>query len=203
MHDLDAVRTYTDVWPWLLGAAICLLPLDVGIRRVMVEPADVRRAIAWLRREGKRGRTLFAWAGLFRRTYSRRRSWQKQPSVRMSRLMAAKKRAPVQHHGDEASSSVTGMPGVSPISNSSGRGSVPARSVPARVPASSKPQSVSETASPEPLPSGSAGPVVPPSPEPRLEEAEQSGGQGSTSMTARLLAAKKRAQRGDVKPPEE
>ena len=190
MHDLDAVRTYTDVWPWLLGAAICLLPLDVGIRRVTVEPADVRRAIAWLRREG-RGRR----GG---RTRSHRRSWQKQPSVRMSRLMAAKKRAPVQHHGDEASSSVTGMPGVSPISNSSGRGFVPAR-----VPASSKPQPVSETAPPEPLPSGSAGPVVPPSPEPRLEEAEQSGGQGNTFMTARLLAAKKRAQQGDVKPPEE
>jgi len=94
MHDLDAVRTYTDVWPWLLGAAICLLPLDVGIRRVTVEPADVRRAIAWLRR-------------------------------------------------------------------------------------------------------------VPPSLEPGLEEVEQSGGQDSTSMTARLLTAKKRAQRGDVKPPEE
>jgi Mg-chelatase subunit ChlD len=196
MHDLDAVRTYTDVWPWLLGAAICLLPLDVGIRRVTVEPADVRRAIARLRREG-RGRR----GG---RTRLRRRSWQKQPSVRMSRLMAAKKRAPVQHHGDEASSSVTGMPGVSPISNSSGRGSIPTR-----VPASSKPQPVSETASPEPLPTGSgrygagAGPVIPPSPEPRLEEAEQSGGQGSTSMTARLLAAKKRAQQDGVKPPEE
>jgi len=44
-HTLAAVRVHADVWPWLLAVAVCLLPLDVGLRRVMVSPADVR---GWL-----------------------------------------------------------------------------------------------------------------------------------------------------------
>ncbi|MBC7248851.1 MAG: VWA domain-containing protein [Anaerolineae bacterium] len=71
---LAAVRTHADVWPWLLTVAVCLLPLDVGLRRVMISLADVRR---WLAR---------GWARL-----RRRRVLQPAPSG-LERLLVAKER---------------------------------------------------------------------------------------------------------------
>ncbi|MDY7040254.1 MAG: VWA domain-containing protein [Chloroflexota bacterium] len=73
-HTLAAVRTHTDVWPWLLTVAVCLLPLDVGLRRVTVNMADVR---GWLAR---------GWARL-----RRRRVPQAAPSG-LERLLVAKER---------------------------------------------------------------------------------------------------------------
>lgn len=73
-HTLAAVRTHADVWPWLLAVAVCLLPLDVGLRRVTVGLADVRR---WLVR---------GWARL-----RRRRVPQPAPSG-LERLLVAKER---------------------------------------------------------------------------------------------------------------
>jgi len=74
VHDQEVVRTYSDVWPWLLGAALCLLPLDIGVRRVTVDLADLRRA--WVKARAR----------------LRRRPAQQQPPSegRMSRLMSAK-----------------------------------------------------------------------------------------------------------------
>jgi hypothetical protein len=77
-HDRRAGRTYRDVWPWLLGAAICLLPLDVGVRRVAIEALGS------------------PWAALrarFRRiAFAGRRPARARPDERFARLMAAKKR---------------------------------------------------------------------------------------------------------------
>jgi Mg-chelatase subunit ChlD len=82
-HDQDAVRAHTPVWPWLLGLAVCLLPLDVGVRRLAIDGRDVRRASARAR----------AWVrGLFP---SRQPVAETQPSEEMERLMRAKERAPV------------------------------------------------------------------------------------------------------------
>lgn len=40
---LRSSRSLTPIWPWLLSAALLLLPLDIFLRRVMVDWADVRR----------------------------------------------------------------------------------------------------------------------------------------------------------------
>ena len=83
VHDQEAVRTYTDIWPWLLGAVLCLLPLDVGVRRVTVNWGDVRRA--WRK----------AWTGV-RARMPRRAPREARTSEQISRLMEAKKRAPTE-----------------------------------------------------------------------------------------------------------
>jgi len=74
----DVVRTYTDLWPWLLAAAIGLLPFDIAVRRLVLSVAAVRRVVSrvafWRRRAAARPA---------RRT------------ERLSRLMAAKRRVPV------------------------------------------------------------------------------------------------------------
>ncbi len=49
-HDITASAFPTPIWPWLLLLAILLVPLDVGVRRVALSGADVRRARAWLAR---------------------------------------------------------------------------------------------------------------------------------------------------------
>ncbi|HSK94346.1 MAG TPA: VWA domain-containing protein [Candidatus Angelobacter sp.] len=49
-HDIRASAFPTPIWPWLLLVAIVLVPLDVGVRRVALSRADLRRAQAWMRR---------------------------------------------------------------------------------------------------------------------------------------------------------
>jgi Putative glutamine amidotransferase len=75
--DQDVVRTYTDLWPWLLMVAIGLLPFDVAVRRVVLSAADLRRA----------ARRVAFW-----RKHAAARPTQR--TERLSRLMAAKRRAP-------------------------------------------------------------------------------------------------------------
>jgi hypothetical protein len=83
VHDQEVVRTFSDMWPWLLGLALCLLPLDVGVRRVAIGFGDVRRG--W---ENVRA----TWRGIVRR-----RTVQGQPSEeRLVRLMKAKRRSPTR-----------------------------------------------------------------------------------------------------------
>jgi len=47
-HDIAAGAFPTPIWPWLLLLAIVLVPLDVGVRRVALSGADLRRARAWI-----------------------------------------------------------------------------------------------------------------------------------------------------------
>jgi hypothetical protein len=93
-HDLGPVRHRRPAWPWLAGMAICLLPLDVGVRRVAIEPADVRRALRrvppWLRRQWERLRPAAPPAA----------------SPGTSRLLAAKRRAPVPPKRDDLPSEI-------------------------------------------------------------------------------------------------
>jgi Ca-activated chloride channel family protein len=42
-HTLPPAHGVTDLWPWFLAAAILLLPLDVGLRRVIFGSEDLRR----------------------------------------------------------------------------------------------------------------------------------------------------------------
>ncbi len=48
-HDLPPVPRTTDLWPWLLLAALLLLPLDIGARRIMLGWRDLPRFWAELR----------------------------------------------------------------------------------------------------------------------------------------------------------
>lgn len=47
-HNLAARSAWTPAWPWLLLAALLLLPFDIAIRRVIVTPSDLARLRAWL-----------------------------------------------------------------------------------------------------------------------------------------------------------
>ena len=49
-HDIEATAFPTPIWPWLLLLAIALVPIDVGVRRVALSMADVRRGRAWVTR---------------------------------------------------------------------------------------------------------------------------------------------------------
>ena len=55
-HDIRAQAFPTPIWPWLLLLAILLVPLDVGVRRVALSGADVRRARGWVARRMGLGR---------------------------------------------------------------------------------------------------------------------------------------------------
>ena len=54
-HDIDARAFPTPIWPWLLLLAVLLVPLDVGVRRVALSRADLRRARGWVARRIGRG----------------------------------------------------------------------------------------------------------------------------------------------------
>ena len=42
-HNLQAREAWTPLWPWLLLAALLLLPLDIAVRRVVITRGDLRR----------------------------------------------------------------------------------------------------------------------------------------------------------------
>lgn len=93
-HDNKVVRTFTDVWPWLLSVAVCLLPLDIGVRRVTVDWGDLRRA--WRKARGR----------------LRRPAAERAPAEpRLSRLMAAKSAARA-----EVDAEAEARPAIEPLS---------------------------------------------------------------------------------------
>jgi hypothetical protein len=48
VHDLKGAGVRRDLWPWLLGLAALLLPIDVGVRRLALGRRDMQRAWAWV-----------------------------------------------------------------------------------------------------------------------------------------------------------
>jgi Ca-activated chloride channel family protein len=48
VHDLKGAGVRRDLWPWLLGLAALLLPIDVGVRRLALGRRDLERARAWV-----------------------------------------------------------------------------------------------------------------------------------------------------------
>ncbi len=46
-HNLTARNASVPLWPWLLLAAIILLPFDVGVRRLLVTQSDLHRLRVW------------------------------------------------------------------------------------------------------------------------------------------------------------
>jgi uncharacterized membrane protein len=49
-HNIEGVRSTTDLWPLLVLLAVLLLPLDIGVRRVAVSRVDVSNAWEELKR---------------------------------------------------------------------------------------------------------------------------------------------------------
>lgn len=47
-HNLAAHSAWTPLWPWLLLAALLLLPFDIAARRVVIARSDLLRLRAWL-----------------------------------------------------------------------------------------------------------------------------------------------------------
>ena len=47
-HTLRGEGTTHDLWPYLLGVATLLLPIDVGVRRLVMSRRDLARARAWV-----------------------------------------------------------------------------------------------------------------------------------------------------------
>ena len=45
-HDLASQSTARPIWPWLLLAALILLPVDIGVRRLVITRTDLERAWA-------------------------------------------------------------------------------------------------------------------------------------------------------------
>jgi uncharacterized membrane protein len=58
LHNREKTFQPRDLWQWLLRFAILLFPLDVGIRRIQLDPDEMRRAAQWLKR------WLFFWKGV-------------------------------------------------------------------------------------------------------------------------------------------
>lgn len=79
-HDLPNSRTVRPVWPWLLGLAALLLPLDVAVRRLVVTREELRRGWARLAARFKRAVTAAEPAAVPR-------------TQRMDALLKAKQRA--------------------------------------------------------------------------------------------------------------
>lgn len=57
LHDRKKTFQPRDLWEWLLKLAICLFPLDVGVRRIQIDRDEWLKATASLRR------ALFFWRG--------------------------------------------------------------------------------------------------------------------------------------------
>jgi hypothetical protein len=56
-HDLTAPRASQPAWPWLLSLAVLLLPIDIGVRRLVISGAEIRQAVVKLSGlAGARGR---------------------------------------------------------------------------------------------------------------------------------------------------
>ena len=60
LHDRQKTFQPRDLWPWLLRLAIILFPIDVGVRRIQLDPEEMARAWQWLRR------WIFFWKGVSR-----------------------------------------------------------------------------------------------------------------------------------------
>ncbi|HEX7172916.1 MAG TPA: VWA domain-containing protein [Candidatus Limnocylindria bacterium] len=106
-HDIRASAFPTPVWPWLLLLAIVLVPIDVGVRRVALSTADLRRARAWVaRRLGRRGGAAEQVPGLAElraaRVRTARRSARPASSVPPRATPAAGGRASPQPVGPSA-----------------------------------------------------------------------------------------------------
>jgi uncharacterized membrane protein len=77
-HNIRAEQASQSLWPWLLLVALLLLPVDVGVRRVIITSTDIIKLRAWLRTKlGIKERVITAEA----------------TSARLSALRGAKERA--------------------------------------------------------------------------------------------------------------
>ncbi len=83
-HNLPSEPATRPIWPWLTLLAVLLLPLDIGVRRLVVTRRDWERLLEWV----------------FGRVSQRETVAQPARSAQLSQLLAAKQRA-VAEKGEE------------------------------------------------------------------------------------------------------
>ncbi|MCA9995172.1 MAG: hypothetical protein KDE56_05460 [Anaerolineales bacterium] len=83
-HNLPSGPATRPIWPWLTLLAVLLLPLDIGVRRLVVTRRDWERLLEWV----------------FGRVSQRETVAQPARSAQLSQLLAAKQRA-VAEKGEE------------------------------------------------------------------------------------------------------
>jgi uncharacterized membrane protein len=102
-HNLAAQAAATPIWPWLLLAALLLLPFDIGVRRLIVTRTDLQRL-----REALFGRAV-----------------AEATSERISTLLGAKERG--RQRAEESGSSVSALRTRRGSSRAEQRSSAPVR----------------------------------------------------------------------------
>ncbi len=196
-HDVRVASTQFPLWPWLLLAALLLLPFDVGVRRLIVTRGDWRKLTAWVQdRLGIQPDILTERARaaqLDRLRGAKERARPDLPADRPPELSAvdtilpaderrqptAPRPAPDQDVG-AAAASAAALAAHRRAVRDAGRGAEPARPAP---PAPAP-------APPEAAPDLSAAPRVEPKPMPKPESA------GSTA--SQLLKRKRQRSQGEA-----
>jgi uncharacterized membrane protein len=137
-HNLSAQATTTPIWPWLLLAALLLLPFDIAVRRLVITRTDVQRA----------------WQAVF----GRARAAAEGPSERLSTLMTAKERG--RQRAEEAGEAATGTVGALRARRDQARAETAAQAAPPTAPVQDKPRYASRTAQRTPTTSNIAGELL-------------------------------------------
>jgi len=86
-HNLVSESVSRPIWPWLILAAVLLLPFDIAVRRLVITKRDWQRA----------------WAASFGRLFPQPAAPTTQ-TEQVSRLFQAKKRAATRHTQEESDS---------------------------------------------------------------------------------------------------
>ena len=182
-------RVPVEIWPALLLIALLLFPLDVALRRVMIEPAEV---LSWL---GERARAL-----RLRRKSAHAPARQQTLGRLLDRKATVVTRRPdsaqpagreAQPVGEPAQASAVPAPGAVPAHPLASASAPPGAGASAPDPAPAQP-AAGETPprvapAPSPAPSSSGAPRTPPRP------AGPEPDDPNLSPTERLLRAKRRA----------
>lgn len=92
LHNLNQEQAAQPIWPYLLLAALLVLPVDIAVRRLVITARDVERMRAWVGRSSPR--------------------YDVPDSERMGRLMEAKDRARAQRQprADQGAAEPQGPP---------------------------------------------------------------------------------------------
>ena len=108
IHNIELADATAPLWPWLLLAALLLLPFDIAVRRLVVTRTDMARLGAWIRRKVLPEREVTGAA-------------ERMASLREARLRAR------EQENEAAASQAAGRPSAERPSEKEAPASTPAR----------------------------------------------------------------------------
>ncbi|MFN8371573.1 MAG: hypothetical protein U0694_01665 [Anaerolineae bacterium] len=93
-HTLNIANAATPVWPWLLVAAVVLLPFDIAVRRLVVTRSDLQRLRAWAfpKREGRQEASERMGSLMDAKARAQQRVEEQAEGVRQSTVSALRSR---------------------------------------------------------------------------------------------------------------